>query len=382
MHVTDDRDRRILLLSSHPLDGPEGADRRIALSVARHVSGHFTWFGRLGGRVEPGLEEHRRIPVFSPAGQPGTAERVQIAGLAALLEPGVDLVHAIFSIGRYYATYARARHALPASRRRPLIHTIPGVVDPSFLARGRPLGTTVAFSRTAGRELASAGWDDVRVVPPGIDLDRWSPWPRERERERPVLLFSGHADAGAGLEQALSAAAEVQRRGQPVELVLALRPRPGSQPSTTAQRVLAAARARGLDRVRVHGTVDDVAGLIRRADVVLLLSRRLAGKATVPLTVLQAMASRRPVVTADIAELRELGDGVVRVPPGDVRAAANVVERLLTDSDAWESQARTGEQAVAAEYGLDRMLARYAALYDEVRRTPDGTPDTSVAGSS
>ncbi len=375
-----DGGRRILLLSSHPLDGPDGADRRIALSVARHVPGHFTWFGRLGGRVEPGLEEHRRVAVLSPSGQPGTLERLQIAGRAALLEPGVDLVHAIFSVGRYFATYANARHALPAARRRPVLHTVPGVVDPTYVERGQPLGTTVVFSRTAARDLQAAGWEDVRVVPPGIDLDRWTPWPRGAEDDRPVVLFSGHADAGAGLEDAIDAAAEVQRRGQPIELVLALRPRPGSSVHLTARRVLAATRARGLDRVRIHGVVDDVAGLVRRADVVLLLSRRLAGKATVPLTLLQAMASRRPVLTADIAELRELGDGVLRVPPGDARAAATALIALLTDDAAWEKQARRGEELVEKEYGLDRMLERYSTLYDELLR--DAVATGATGGSS
>jgi len=160
--------QRVLLLTSHPVDGRDGADKEIALGL---VSGlpelNFTFFGRAGN---PSPAPGRRVPIFSRTGSPGIFERAQVALRVPGLARSTDLVHAVMTIGPRYAAWSRSPWA---PRNRPAVLTVPGVVSQDCLRANRPLGVTVALSDFTAGHLRDAGYPDVRIIPPGIDLTRW-----------------------------------------------------------------------------------------------------------------------------------------------------------------------------------------------------------------
>ena len=352
---------RALLLTSHPVDGRDGADKEIAVALAEglpHVD--FRYFGRAG--AAPPARGHR-VPVISRQGLPGVLERGQIALSAPWLARDADLVHAVMTIGPQFARWSRSPLA---PRRRPVLHTVPGVSGQEALRRVRPLGVTVALSAKTADDLRAAGFPDVRVVPPGIDLHRWTPSPRPTS-PRPGLFFAGHFGPEGGTEEALQTAAAVEAGGRPVRLVLALRHRAGHHVRREAEAVLARAADLGLTEVAVHHRVTDMTRLVAESDVVLFLPRRLAeGKADVPLTVVESMAAGRPVVVTDLPQLAAVGDAVRRVPPSDHLAAARAVEDLLADQGTYDAAVSAGVATVRRVFAADVMCRRYAEIYEEL----------------
>lgn len=363
---------RVLLLTSHPIDGRDGADKEIAMALLDglgHV--HYSYFGRAGRRP---VARGRKLAVLSRTGLPGILERGQVALRAPVEARRVDLVHAVMTIGPHFARWSSSPLC---PRARPLIHTVPGIADPEGLARSRPqpLGVTVALAETTAASLRGAGFRDVRVVPPGIDLERWQRRPRP-SGGRPTLLFAGHFGASGGTDEAIHAAAAVERSGLPVRLVLALRHRAGHHVRREAEAVLAKAAALGLTEVAVHHRVDDMTRLVSDADVVLFLPRRLSeGKADVPLTVVESMAVGRPVVATDLPQLAALGDDVARVAPGDHLAASDAVLALLGSPARYDAAAERGAALVAKRFSAQAMCERYAEIYAELLdgpRAPSG----------
>jgi glycosyltransferase involved in cell wall biosynthesis len=355
-HVT-----RALLLTSHPVDGRDGADKEIAVALAEGLRGvDFTYFGRLGVRSPV---RGRKVAVLSRRGMPGILERGQVAVRTPVLARRVELVHAVMTIGPQFAHWSRSR-LLP--RDRPIIHTVPGIASPEALSRTWPLGVTVALAEPTARTLRSAGFPDVRVVPPGIDLHRWEPTPRPGG-PRPVLLFAGHHGPDGGTEEALQTAALVEREGLPVRLVLAMRHRAGQDARREAQAVLARATALGLTEVAVHDRVADMPSLVRAADVVLFLPLRLSeGKADVPLTVVESMAAGRAVVVTDLPQLTSLGSAVSRVAAGDHDAAARAVLRLLRSPDGYAAAVAEARLRVVETFSAEAMCREYATIYAEL----------------
>ncbi|MBL8728872.1 MAG: glycosyltransferase family 4 protein [Planctomycetes bacterium] len=83
---------------------------------------------------------------------------------------------------------------------------------------------------------------------------------------------------------------------------------------------------------------------------------------------LEAMQLGVPVVAADVAAMRELGDGAIElVAPGDADALAAGVSRLLGDA-ALANARRAAGRARAATYRWRDCAAAHAALYHEVAR--------------
>ncbi|MGY1914992.1 glycosyltransferase family 4 protein [Blastococcus sp. SYSU DS0973] len=244
--------------------------------------------------------------------------------------------------------------------------TVPGVVSSGALVDSRPADVAVAFSEKTATWLTSAGYPDVRVVPPGVDLERWRREPRQTN-DRPVLFFAGHTSQNGGIREAIEVAARVEASGRSVHLLAAMRTRRGQQTGEELAAVASMARAAGLTSVEVHGRVHSMPALVRRADVVLFVPPVLeGGKADLPLVVLEALAAGRPAVTTQLPQMRALSSITDQVPVGQLDRAAEAVCALLQDPGLWERRADLGRQTVERDYSWARMCRTYLELYEEL----------------
>jgi glycosyltransferase involved in cell wall biosynthesis len=353
---------RVALVTSHPLAAPwDSADKHIAAAVARVLPQYrFVSVRRAGGERHevPG----RRVPILSRTGRPGPVESAQIGAFVLGALPFVDLLHAVVTIGPGFTRLAHVLRRVPAPWRRPVLHTVPGVVDPDRLPPAPGLGTTVALSAYSADLLRGAGFPDVRVVPPSLPLQRWPVAPRPEGA--PVVLFAGHDDPGGGAETAIEGVAASALRDR-LHLVLAMRYRPGQDGVRLAGALRAYAYHLGVDRIDVRGHVADMPALVRSATAVLLPAATLAGKADVPVVLLEAMATGRPVITSTLPTLAAIGRAALRVPP-EAAAVARALDHLLSDERAWQQRATAGRQLVEREFSEAALGRRYADLYAEL----------------
>jgi glycosyltransferase involved in cell wall biosynthesis len=354
---------RVLLLTSSPLEGHEGADKQLATAIANGIPrAEYVWFTRWPGDGKPRLTHGHPVPVLSKDGVPRWPERLQVTVAAAAFARRTDLVHAVMTIGGSFPVFSRLGRYLFGNRR--VIHTIPGVRDVGLLGDTRPLGVTVALSNTTADQLRTAGFGDVRVIPPAVDLDKWR-WQPRRDGP-PVVLFAGHYDAGGGAPEALTAAGAAARAGAEFRLILAMRRRPGQDVRALNQRLITQARQEALGEVEILGHVSDMCSLLASADVVLFPARALSGKADVPLTILEAMATGRPVILSDLPQFAILGDAVLRAPSGNSELTGGLLAKLLSQPRHWDAVAKKGRTTVEERFGPERFAKRYRQLYEEV----------------
>lgn len=357
---------RVALVTSHPLSPPwDSADKHLAEVVARVLPEYrFVSVRRIGANRHdiPG----RQVPILSRTGRPGPVASAQIGAFTLAALAFVDLVHAVVTIGPGFPLLTRFLGSVPARLCRPILHTAPGVVDPSVLSprsgAAPSLGTTVVLSRQSAELLRAAGFADVRVVPPSLPLRRWPVSPRPSGE--PIVLFAGHYDEGGGAHTAIEAFAASSTRER-ARLVLAMRSRPGQDEARLAESLRAHAHALGVNRIELRGHVADMPALVRSASVVILPAATLAGKADIPLVLLEAMASGRPVVSSDLPSMAVLGRTVARVPP-EAAATARAVDEVLTDDTVWTDRAGAGRRLVEREFSEAAMARRYADIYAEL----------------
>ncbi|WP_210587744.1 glycosyltransferase family 4 protein [Streptomyces sp. GESEQ-35] len=355
---------RVLLLTSSPLDGQDGADIRLANDIVHALPGvEFVWFTRWPARGERAVPAvGRPVPILSRRGAPRTAERVQAAIAGAFLTRRTDLVHAVLTIGGSFPVFSRVRPLLLGSA--PVLHTVPGVMNPALLGRARPLGRTVALSETTAQLLKAAGFGEVPAIAPMVPLEQWPR--RPRPQGIPVVLFSGHHDPSGGAEQALAAAGVATRAGARFRLLMAMRGRPGQDTHALETALRARAAAEGLRSVEVKGYVEDMRGLLAAATVLLFPPLTLGGKADVPLTVLQALATGRPVILSDLPPFGAFGDAVLRAPAGDCLRTGRLLAWLLDRPRCWEMLAERGRTTAESRFGRERFSAQYERLYREL----------------
>lgn len=361
-----DRSRpRVLLLTSGPVDGGRGGDTDLAMALAQGIPQvRYLWFRRW-----PGLDETvwdlpgRSVPLLSRDGVPRLPVRVQAAAAGCALTRRCDLVHAVMTIGSSFPLFSHLWDRLVGDT--PVLHTVPGVMNPALLARSRPLGPTVALSEVTAAEMRTAGFDEVRVIRPVVRLDEWPLRPRP-STDRPTVLVTGHHDSGGGAEEAIASAAVAARAGARFRLVLALRDRPGQDTRTLEENLRAQAARQGLTETEVLGSGSDMHALLASADVLLYVPRALGGKADVPLTVLQALATGRPVVLSELPQFESLRGTVLTAAPGDCERTGRLLRQVLDRPRCWQELARRGRVTVEERFGVAQFAAQYSRLYEEL----------------
>jgi len=128
-----------------------------------------------------------------------------------------------------------------------------------------------------------------------------------------------------------------------------------------------------LDRVTFVGVVDQIAPLLRAADLLLLPS----STESFGLVALEAMASGVPVVASDVGGLPEVvGHGVTGylAPPGDTAQMARYALELLQDEEQHRRFSAAGIARAEERFHYQDIVPQYEAIYEQVVGAPRGGP--------
>ncbi|MEO3936653.1 D-inositol-3-phosphate glycosyltransferase [Dermatophilaceae bacterium Soc4.6] len=220
----------------------------------------------------------------------------------------------------------------------------------------------------------------VEVVPPGVDLEVFTPGDQRRARaavgvadDAVMLLFVGRIQPLKAPDVLLRLAAELVRR-EPVlreRLVVAVLGGPSGSGLTRPEALVELASELGiLDLVRFVPPVDrpTLATWFRAADVVTVPSHN----ESFGLVAIEALACGTPVVAAEVGGLpAAVGDAGVLVAGHDTGRWADAVGGLLADPARRRELSRRAVRH-AARFGwgatTDRLLEVYAAARDSRRR--------------
>ena len=205
----------------------------------------------------------------------------------------------------------------------------------------------------------------VRVIPNSVKLDAFAPDDSRDEvrgelgisKDEFLWLAAGRLSPAKDYPTMLNAFAELSRGRPGATLAIA-----GDGPLRS--EVEALVRRLGIvERAKVLGLRRDVPRLHQACDA-LVLSSAWEG---MPVVVLEAMASRRPVVATSVASIPEmLEDGVsgLLVPPGEPGALAEAMAKLMDASpEDRQTMADKGLERVRTSYSEDVVLDQWEDLF-------------------
>jgi glycosyltransferase involved in cell wall biosynthesis len=172
-----------------------------------------------------------------------------------------------------------------------------------------------------------------------------------------VVGTAGRLETVKGLEDFLRAAARLDRDDIRFMIV-------GDGPDRG--RLERIARESGVeDRIEFCGYSPNLAGELATMDVFVMPSLTEG----FGLVAAEAMALEKPVVASDVGGLAEVvEDGLtgILVPPGDPKALASAIGRLLDDSAARRSMGEAGRRRVLEHFAAKRMVEEHLSVYGEL----------------
>ena len=335
---------------------------------ARELLGDTTGVGRYLGELmrrwtaRPDAD-NRRFVLYSPEplsvqyradtttvrvlpGGRGTAwEQRQLARAVRADRPDVFFAPAYTAPAWVPRPFAVTIHDISFSRRPEWFRFREGlrrrVLTKRSARRADVVFTVSRFSRDEIQQLYGVSAERIRVVPNGVTHQR-SARPHARE---PLVLYTGSIFNRRRVPDLVAAFARVAQSVPDARLVVV-----GDNRTWPHEDIAGIAAAHGVSsRVTLvqYLSGEPLAELYARASVFAFLSEYEG----FGLTPLEALSAGTPIVVLDTPVAREIyGDAATFVPPGDIPAAAEAIERLLTD--------RT--EAIAQLSRAASVLARYS----------------------
>lgn len=232
--------------------------------------------------------------------------------------------------------------------------------------RARATVVGAAANLHHAEDLGEAGRAKARVIPFGVDVKRFRPGrpeappPRLPSGEGPLAVFVGRLVSYKGLDVLLHAVAGTHLRLAVV----------GDGPLGADLRALAGRL--GIDgQVVFAGAVsdDELLSYYQAADYTVLPSTTTAEMFGISL--LEAMACGKPVISTALASgVRDVNvdaDTGIVVPPRDVDALRQAMQRLSGDADLRGVLGAAGRARVEGKFTLDAMVTAHLALCEEVK---------------
>jgi glycosyltransferase involved in cell wall biosynthesis len=235
-------------------------------------------------------------------------------------------------------------------------------LDSMFL---RAFDAVVVVSEAMAMTLRSAGIQESRihVIDNGIDLESFSKAGANPPEFVPggnfVVGTVGRLVALKGLDNFLLAAREILTEFADVSFVII-----GSGPER--QKLECMARELGIEKnVVFTGHCADMPAAYASMHVFVLASNVEA----MPMVILEALASRKPVVATSVGAVPRLiipeKTGLL-VPPQNVRALARAILRLLNDPSLRTQLGAEGEALVKRNHSRETMAQNYLQLCQQV----------------
>jgi glycosyltransferase involved in cell wall biosynthesis len=219
----------------------------------------------------------------------------------------------------------------------------------------------------------------IEVIPNGVDLRRFRPALNSAERQKvrqtlgideaePIIMTVGSVCPRKGIDLLLATWVQLAPRCSRSHLVI-VGPRPDLVDPTLEdfrQKLEALVAASGAsDRVHFVGRVENVEEYLRAADMFVFTSRRKG----MPNVVLEAMASRLPVITTPFLGLPdEFGQPNEHylLVDRDPNLLSSLIEKVLKERAMRTKVGLSARRWVETQMDVERSLDQYATLYREL----------------
>ena len=343
----------------HHVPGP--ADLRALLSHARRQA-------RRGGR-----RYRRQLVKVLATGRPKLLWRLLQASYVAdrARRLGIKHLHAHFA--NHPATVARQASALlgiPFSFTAHAYDVYRNAEQRVIAAKMCDARFTITISEYNAsflRSLANGRQPRVELVRNGIDMVRFSP-PPDRPHGPFTILAVARLVEKKGLPLLLEACRNLRDRGLAFRCEIV---------GKGAQQPLLDGLIRQWDlgdRITLVGALaqQEIVDRYRRAHVVVLpcIVGPDGNRDGLPVSIVEALACGLPVISTPVTGIPEVVDHEVNgllVPPGDVPALTDAIERLMRDATLWSRLSTNARTSVRQEFDQKMTVARLCTLFEEAR---------------
>ena len=227
------------------------------------------------------------------------------------------------------------------------------------------LGTVITLSELSGAWFRNAGFENVVAVPPGVESVWYDPVDAADlgGNSKRIIYFGGGPVIFRGVDILIDALSVLN--DPTVYLDILLRSTQERDEIFLLDKIRNLSLSSHIHLVTGFQSRSFLLNEVNQAVVAVFPYKLMARVADVPLAILEAMASGRPVISTRagaIPEIIQQNTNGLLVEPSSVKELVEALRTLLANPDRWKSLSSNARKS-AAPYKSDLILTKLVALY-------------------
>jgi glycosyltransferase involved in cell wall biosynthesis len=235
----------------------------------------------------------------------------------------------------------------------------------------------ITYSEYAKRKLESLGFQNVRRVYPGIDLEEYRKKPKNEKLlvqknlaiSDFVINFTGEYTRLGAMDLVIDSFIEISQKISVARLSLAVRVK-NEKDARKKEKVI--------EKLKHHNLLEKVSffddGRYRMSevynlcDISLFPVNDMRGKFDIPLAVVEAMATEKPVIISDLPILSELGNdkNSVIIEKGNLKQLTEAIFDLYENPEKRASIGQNARAFVEEKFDIKKVAEEYKKIYQSL----------------
>jgi len=234
----------------------------------------------------------------------------------------------------------------------------------------------ITYSDYAKNKLNSLGFNNVKRVYPGIDVELYSPAPKNMAllsqlgiaENDFVITFPGEFTRLGAIDDIIDLALQYSKilQEKNIKLILACRVK-NQKDFEKKENIKELIKKNNLSaEVILPDTFETMEKVFNASDAVIFPVREMKGKFDVPLAVIEAMACAKPVIISDLPILNEFTKEyiAVRIEPGNPKKLWDSIINLYNNSEKRNQIGTQARKFVEENFDIRQIAEIYKKIYE------------------
>ena len=368
-----------ILLVTRPICPPwDEASKNFAYYLAKNVSGFD--FGLLTkGFVENLPDSVRQLAIYT-SNNFSYFQKLRLIGNLRKFKNNFDVLHFLFTptkqntfLINHFVNYKKNKNI----RTIQTIATLREDLYPDNSLKNLIFGDLViTYSEYAKSKLNSLGFNNVKKVYPGIDVNLYYPAPKNLGLLRNlginnddfVVTFPGEFTRLGAIDDIIDMAINhlEELKKKKIKIILACRTK-NRKDFEKREKIKDLLRKKNMQAdILLPDTFETMEGVFNSSDVVIFPVRNMHGKFDVPLAVIEAMACAKPVIISNLPILNEFAKEniAVKVEPGNPEKLWDNIVDLYNNSEKRNQIGTEARKFAQDNFDIKKIAEIYKKIYE------------------
>lgn len=365
--------KRILFVT-RPVAPPwDEASKNFAYYLAKNVEG-FAFSLLTPGQIDSLPQKINQLPIYTKNDlNLSWGQRLRLLKLVPLIK-NFEIAHFMLTPNKLNAFAFKNFLSSPKTK---TVQTIATLREDLFSdADFRKIifaDLVITYSDYAKNKLLGLGFENVTRIYPGIDLQLFSPAPKnlstmalfEIQQTDFVISYQGEYTRLGATDTIVASLPELFAKIPNAKFVFANRLKNEKDAIKKAQVIETLKEAGILNKVIFTDTFSDMPKIYNLSDVVIFPAQNMTGKFDVPLAVIEAMACAKPVVISNLPILQEFSsnENSVTIDPTSQAELVSVITDLFENKEKCDKLGKSARQYVQANFDINQIAKKYQQTY-------------------